>query len=390
MRLDPKLILSIFFILSLLLIALDLLVIVDSSDDVVDLYTKTKRKIPDTLPWYSIIVFGDNRPQDTSSNVFPSVFYTFIDELKNINPIAVIGTGDHVGSGYESQYQALYQVFNGSGLENIWLAMGNHDVEVNEGWNNWEKYVGPRYYYVDDIPGWRIGFGNTEFKTTIEFQNHISSFYENLDNRSLILVLHRPVYPDVDHNIRSDWIPVLKSIFDEKGYPKLVLQGHWHGWAYEIRDNVTWIITGGAGAPLYTYGVEEPSKGEVVTGVYHYMVLILYPNQTFTFYPVRIGFGSLNVEQINSTTYMVVNNKLDVHNKPVSMPVRIKYQYEDIEIDFVGMIPGKSIVYVNFRIEEDILSIRANTSNWYIYIYNESNPDQSTVYIPKNNKVTIE
>jgi hypothetical protein len=340
-----------------------------SSEEIIRLYDARYKTIPDTLPWYPIIVFGDNRPENTSDWRLPSIFYEIIDEINEINPIAVIGTGDHVGIGYEYQYQELYRVFNETSLENIWMAIGNHDVDSPDGLNNWLKYIGPEYYYVDDIPGWRIAVVNSETRIWSSWKNQVLVMYENLSNRSMVFVFHRPVYPSVEHNMRSDYARTLLNIFKEKGYPKIVLQGHWHGWGYQVVDNTTWIVTGGAGAPLYTYSVPQPENGEVVLGRHHYVVLILYPNQTFEFYPVLAGYGSVSVVRLNSTTYIVRNTKLDIHGDPVEMPVRIKYHVYGYELDTVLIAPPNSIVAVNYSVDNGVVRVMANTSNWYVYLY---------------------
>ncbi len=364
-------------------------IINSSQNNITPLYEAKHKTIPDTLPWYPIVVFGDNRPENTSDQKLPSIFYKIIEEFDTIQPIAVIGTGDHVGMGYEYQYEELYRVFNETNLENIWMAIGNHDIDVAEGRSNWAKYIGPEYYYVDDIPGWRIAVVDSETNLWANWKNQLLAMYENLSNRSLIFVFHRPAFPDVDHNLASDRINTLLNVFKSNGYPKIVLQGHWHGWAYEIKYNVTWIITGGGGAPLYTYGVPAPENGEVVVGKYHYLVLILYPNQTFQFYPVLMGVGSISVDKVNETTYIITNNKLDIHGNPVAMPVRIKHVVSGVEMDTVLMAPPKSKVYVTYLINGNTVKVLCNASKWYVYLYDLENPDASPVYTPVNDQVVF-
>lgn len=386
---NKKYVLLSIFILIILMFIVSTTIIDSGSKDVTPLYEAKKKVIPDTLPWYPLVVFGDNRPSDTDQVKLPSVFYNIVRELDMIQPLAIIGTGDHVGKGYEKQYIELYRVFNETRLENIWLAIGNHDVEVYEGWSNWEKYISPEYYYVDDIPGWRIGVVDSETRLSENWRKQLISMYENLGNRSLIIVFHRPVYPDVDHNLGSDRIRVLNSVFKSYGYPKLVLQGHWHGWAYEIRNNVTWIITGGGGAPLYTYSVEKPENGDIVVGKHHYMILILYPNGTYTFYPVQMGIGSISIEKYNETTYIITNNKYDLKGKPIAMPVRIRHEIYGVEINTVLIIPPKSKIHVTYNINGNTVEVLSNATKWYVYQHNISDPDNSPVYLPIDNRVEL-
>jgi len=60
--------------------------------------------------------FGDNRPSDTTSVVLPPVFKEIVKEIKVLNPLAVIGTGDHTGEGSIAQIDKLYELLNESGL----------------------------------------------------------------------------------------------------------------------------------------------------------------------------------------------------------------------------------------------------------------------------------
>ena len=362
-----------------------------SSEELLPIFNATRRVIPDNLPWYPILVFGDNRPGDTKSAAYNPVFYRIVEEFDTILPIAVIGTGDYVGLGYEYQYLEFYRVLNSTRLENLWLAVGNHDVEVSEGWDNWAKYIGPTNYYIDDIPGWRIGIVNTEVRLTKHWENQLKLMYENLSNRSLLLAFHKPVFPDVDHNIRSDWIPVTLNTFSSYGYPKVVLRGHWHGWGYSIRYNVTWIVTGGAGAPLYTYEVTKPEEGDIVTGVYHYTVLILYPNGTFRFYPVDIGSGKFSVKKLDDTSYLVVNSRVNLRGEPVEIPVRVKFTYNGVEVYTVLMAPPRSSVEVSYSTIDGVhIAISCNATEWYVYVCNPVDPNISHVSLPVNGTATID
>jgi hypothetical protein len=62
------------------------------------------KPIPQNLPWYPIMIFGDNRPSIIYSNYPPEVFYRVVSEMDAANLLATIGLGEHVGYGYESQY----------------------------------------------------------------------------------------------------------------------------------------------------------------------------------------------------------------------------------------------------------------------------------------------
>jgi len=367
-------------IITLLVFNHSLIVIDTLNSDVKPLMEYTRCGIPSNLPWYPIVVFGDNRPSNTDDVTYPSVFYDMIDEISLLNPFAVVGTGDHVGKGYESQYLELYRVFNKSNLCNVWLAIGNHDISVSEGFNNWLNYIGPEYYYIDDIPGWRIGVVNSETKLSSDWRNQLEYVYSGLTNRSLILVFHRPAYPYINYNLRSDYIDILNQVIEQYGRPRIVFQGHWHGWAYQYLNDTLWVITGGAGAPLYAYRGGKLENGSVVTGKYHYVTLILYPNQTYRLHPISITDGSINIKSLNNTV-IIENTKRDVYGEYVEIPVKIKLNIIGETIYFVAITPANSVVYLRWVIENGEITFQVNqTLSWYIYV--ERKDGEPDVYLP--------
>jgi hypothetical protein len=111
------------------------------------------KPIPQNLPWYPVMIFGDNRPSNIYANHPPGVFYRVVSEMDASSLLATIGSGDHVGYGYESQHAVFYGIMNSTRLENIWLIMGNHEVVYPNGWAYRRQYGGPEYYIADSIPG---------------------------------------------------------------------------------------------------------------------------------------------------------------------------------------------------------------------------------------------
>ncbi|MCD6301008.1 MAG: hypothetical protein J7L82_02945, partial [Staphylothermus sp.] len=289
------------------------------------------------------------------------------------------------------QYQRLYEILISSNISNIWLAIGNHDVEVfYEAIQYWKQYIGPEYYYIEDIPGWRIVILNSETRLSLHWRKQLDETLSNITNRSAILVFHRPAFPDVDHNLDSERRSILMNAIKNYDHVKLVLQGHWHGWAKLIKDNITWIITGGAGAPLYSHPEQVISKDlEIITRKYHYTITILYPNQTFKIIPVLLNpEPSISITKLNETAYKITNNAHDIYWNKTKLPIRLKHS-TDVNNIYIQLLvePGSTIVNVVDNGYQYILS--ANTSDWYVYLYNKTNPDYSKVFLPENNCIII-
>lgn len=338
----------------------------------IPLFEKTRKEIPGNLPWYPVIVIGDNRPYDVNDVDPPGVFYQLVNEAENAFPLAFIGLGDHVGFGTPEQYAKLYELLNKTRLENIWMVPGNHDVAYSgtagKGIDFWRQYVGPDVIITDSIPGWRIALVNSEASLETWRQQLLEAF-NYTGGSKLILGFHRPLYPDVSHNLGGNYSSILLEYMNTYGWPSLVLQAHWHGWVEYRYNGSLFIITGGAGAPLYPCSdVKAPEAS--CSSVYHYMMLILYPNGTFTYKPILLGEGSgvLKVIPLNSTSYLVVNSKLDIHGKPVEYPVRLQFKGNNTNIYVVALIPASSGVSFTLDSRRGILRL---SEDLYYYVYME-------------------
>ena len=356
-------------------------VIIYSSSAYVSLYRGSGRNIPSNLPWYPLIVFGDNRPSNVYSTKYSKVFYKIVYEMKEISPLAVIGTGDHTGTG--SNKQIDYFIETMSGLDNVWVCLGNHDLTSND-LNYWTDHVAPEYYYIDAIPSWRIVFVNEEDSDIHRFKLVTESMLDNT-NRSIILVVHKPLYPDVKHNLQDDEGDIFQILIHliNRYNVKLVLQGHWHGFASKKINGVEYIITAGAGAPLY-YKPNTVENAVIVTGKYHYMILILYPDGKYTYTPVDASAGNIEVKRLNETTILIYNTKLDLWGKPIQLPIRIKLTAYNKTYDVV-LMANHGYTILSYAINRNKLIVKTNSTNWYIYNNTEKNPDMAI--IPKETTV---
>ncbi len=348
------------------------------------LYEESRTIIPDNLPWYPVVVIGDNRPTNVNSVQLPPIFYMVVNETKEIYPVAVIGTGDHTGMGTQEQINVLYNALKG--LQNVWLALGNHDLDAHQE-KYWTEVIAPDHYHIDDIPGWRIFVLNSECRLSMQWKAQVNTIWNNLGNRTLILVFHRPIYPKVEHNLDPERANYLLKKIAQHDHVKLVLQGHWHGYASEVRNGITWIITGGAGAPLYDYPKTPPDNATIVLERNHYIVLILYPNQTFTYEPILAGNGSgtLKIIKINATAYKIVNTKLDIFKKPAWIPVRLHANASGWDVYASIIVPPNATIIVNYEINGYDVKITSNATNWYAYATPPGGANNAVVGKPVNN-----
>ncbi len=349
--------------------------------------------IPQNLPWYPLVVFGDNRPKDMSAVKFDEPFYRLVRELWLINPEAIIGTGDHVGLGRTDQIKEFLKLM--AGLPNTWIATGNHDWSyVKAGANRqfWEKYVTPNLNILDSIPGWRIILINgyaLEAKdidmskiTNIVHREDIIKAIEDSGNRKIIIVFHVPPldkgygYPTV---FSKDQMEFLRSIIKKYSDKiKLVLCGHWHVWNRVKYFNVDLVITGGGGAPLSgSGGIPE----------YHYTILLLTPNGTYKLWPVKTLTGEVKeyYENIgnNKIIVKIVNTKKNINNEPTIIPKRISVSFNGITVYVYLLVPpGEHEIIFEKQAGKIIVETGKDINQWFVYFNGEVMiPAKTTNYI---------
>lgn len=308
---------------------------------------------PEGLPWYPVAAFGDNRPEDTASDKLPATYYQLIREVSESRPFALIGTGDHVGAGRLDQIVVFLNTL--VGLENVLVIEGNHDVGPAHSY--WLSEVAPQMYYWDGVPGWRMVLFSTEIPRT-EYQK-LRNFLDTALNtsRHVILVFHRPAYPDVGYNMDPGMRSLVMEEISKYGNVEIALQGHWHGFAEENVNGTLFIITGGAGAPLYQSG-----------GKNHYLYIVLEPMGEYSVIPVALGPGSgeLLVNE-SGAAVTITNTKVGINGSPVKIPVRVKLPIEGVDAYAVLMAPPGTTA-INVVVDGDRIVARTNTSTkWYIY-----------------------
>lgn len=185
---------------------------------------------------------------------------------------AILTTGDNF---YSDDAEFLMHPFQWAIEEEIpfWITWGNHDRDTPD-------RIAAINEIFDDPPRWTAHrWGNVLVvildSTQIENENQVDFLEESLANSDLptIVVFHHPVHSCGSHGatppIVDDWVPR----FDDDVF--LVLNGHEHNYQRFEADGITYVVTGGGGAPLTELascasGVPEPLAAEVA---HHFVVL---------------------------------------------------------------------------------------------------------------------
>ena len=209
---------------------------------------------------FSFAVFGDKQGTD-------SIFKKIVSLVNNDTDIKfAVNTGDLTSNGSRSEYDAYWKL-SGSCRVKIYDVIGNHDISfLSNGQNVFKKRYGETYYYFDHDGARFICLDNSRAKGMGRKQfNWLKGV---LDTKlTKFVFIHKPLFDPTGTYPGHVMTPAaenkeLEKLLVKYGV-KYVFSGHIHGYGREERDGVIYVVTAGAGAPLYL-----PSFGG---GFYHYV-----------------------------------------------------------------------------------------------------------------------
>ena len=209
---------------------------------------------------FSFAVFGDNRDGD-------AVFADIIKSINNDSDIKfAVNTGDLTPHGWCSEYDKYWQMCKACKVK-IYDTIGNHDLGIlNAGRNIFKNKYGEMYYSFDLDDSRFIIIDNSRSKGLGREQ--LKWLREVLDTKGMKFVfMHKPLfdptgtYPNYVMTPKEE-SESLGKLFAKKGV-SYVFAGHIHGYGREEKDGIVYILTAGAGAPLYLPAFNG--------GFYHYV-----------------------------------------------------------------------------------------------------------------------
>ncbi|MBA7553250.1 3',5'-cyclic adenosine monophosphate phosphodiesterase CpdA [subsurface metagenome] len=245
--------------------------------------------------WY-FIAMGDNRNWDpNSTNIYRrNITESVIQNNPNLE--FILHSGDMVNNGGEQDDWDKYYEDIGLALQNnvqFYYAVGNHEMytyPLPDGSYGPIEMDFATYLANVEMPGneryYSINFNQIHFiiintdeywegslELTLEQEDWIVDDLKANSKDFTVAMFHRPCYSVRSEGRVNDAIEirkVLEPILIEYGVD-LVFSGHDHYYYRTIREGVTHIVTGGAGAPLYipteTDQAEEEDK---YFAEYHY------------------------------------------------------------------------------------------------------------------------
>lgn len=216
---------------------------------------------------FTFAVCGDSRMGD-------EVYKEILRRVEQDNVAFLVNTGDLVNRGTVDQFQRFAELMNGFTVP-FFPAPGNHDANIGS-LDEFLQYSGaPAEHYSFD-------FGQGHFVVADSHHGGINSrelawleadLVATDQPLKMVFLHHPPFDPDGSDHIMVYGNEKFMALM-EKHNVSYVFAGHIHAYVEGFRNGVRYIITGGAGAPLY--GAEHPQA------FYHYILVTINGTQVST------------------------------------------------------------------------------------------------------------
>lgn len=203
-------------------------------------------KVDQTKRDFTFAVFGDNRG---STTVFP----TLISRVNSDNVLFALDNGDLVESGTVSNYRLfLGQVV--ASTKPFLTAIGNHEDE-----SSYHALFGPSYYNftIGDSLFIVLDDSNAKNIDGAQLEWLKSKLAAGQSQKYRFVIMHVPLYDPrlsgeaVEHSLSDlNFAHMLNALFDQN-HVTLLITSHIHGYFEGVWGKTPYILTAGAGAPLY-------------------------------------------------------------------------------------------------------------------------------------------
>ncbi len=208
---------------------------------------------------FTFVAYGDTRTN-------PEAHLSVMQKIKEVNPSFILNVGDLVSNGNkESDWEEYFKVIcdktNVAAEVPIYSALGNHEKESKYYYDYFElphnNSENTEAYYSFDYGSSHIICLDTEIPFDKNSKQYLwlnEDLEENKDASWKFVFLHRPIYSSSGHGGNEELKQFIEPLF-QKYKVDIVFAGHDHCYERTVPiDGVTYIVTGGGGAPLYSVG----------------------------------------------------------------------------------------------------------------------------------------
>ncbi len=206
----------------------------------------------------------------------------------SFQPALVLQTGDLVHHGDAADEWSTFDEITGDMRRTIpyYPARGNHDVGTfYEQRVTWPVLSGNKLYYSFEMGSLHFVAIDTEDKLAPDsaqrrwLEDDLAK--AQAGGKFIIPFFHKAIYSVGPHASQDDVLAlrkILHPLFQQHGV-RLAFEGHDHLYYRILKDDITYVVTGGGGAQLYK---EQPSLrvlGDVYESVNHFCVADVYPDR---------------------------------------------------------------------------------------------------------------
>jgi 3',5'-cyclic AMP phosphodiesterase CpdA len=232
---------------------------------------------------FRFAAYGDTRDNH-------DIHREIVKEVTGFQPALVLQTGDLVHHGDAADEWRIFDQITGEMRRRIpyYPARGNHDVGTS---GFYEQRVtspvasGNQLYYSFEKEN--LHFVAIDTQQAVGPASEEGRWLEadlaqaRAKGRFIIPFFHKAIFSIGPHAVESDVMalrPVLHALFRRHGV-RLAFEGHDHIYYRTVRDGITYVVTGGGGAPLYDGRHPELGvPGDVFEKVNHFCIADVYPD----------------------------------------------------------------------------------------------------------------
>jgi acid phosphatase type 7 len=219
-----------------------------------------------TQTTFSFVAFGDTRTGDDAHR-------QVVSSILSLAPNFVLHTGDFVADGNDSaQWTEFFSIEHDLLRQSpLYGALGNHEGNSQLYFDAFHFPGNERWYSFD--------YGNVHF-VALEIDGHadyssgspqvqwLKNDLAHTSQQWKVVFFHIPPYSSgSEHGSNLGVRAVMEPLFRQYGVD-LVFNGHDHDYERSVANGITYIVTGGGGAPLYAKGQPEPAS-VYFTSTYH-------------------------------------------------------------------------------------------------------------------------
>lgn len=198
-----------------------------------------------------------------SSYFIPDLLERSILEINDINPTAVVVSGDLTDAGYRQEFEMAADYISRIQCERVMVIPGNHDAR-NVGYIHFERLFGERYSSMDFEDVVMVGVDSSEpdlndGRVGREHYEFIRDTFARAGDKLKIFVVHHHLIPipgtGRERNIIYDAGDVLEALVDVD--VDLVLSGHKHV-PYSWKLENMFIVNAGTASTTRLRGNTRP------------------------------------------------------------------------------------------------------------------------------------